>query len=577
MPKVALMRFQTDNYDMKLLLRSGLSILILVLSLRKGFAVALESGMLAEAASRGDVSEVKALLGMGVHPDEPDGEGQTALGFATLLGHIELIDILCEAGADPNLVGPKGLNPLMTAVQASNYGLVVVLLNYGANANFVSDLAGTERIPISVLSLAINRRDYEVVRLLISEGAKASRLTDFETSNPLNLPGVEIPLDYRIWRYLFALRDFANSPDWDAAADVGNDEWILHRAVRDHDFELLERSIREGKSPNRLNAKKVSPLMVAAWHGNQGAVTLLLDRGANLADRDVMGRDALCYAVAGGDIAIVRRLLVGLGRDAADIASEFDAPADLPAEEDFAAELELLLERDGMPLKNAPLSDTALMSEPEAAGESREIEETTPAEPGSRENDSQNTEDIHGLGSFEASPLYYALATGNRLVLDMLLSADFATPIEDEEGVDPLMMAAWLADLYSVKKLVSYYSSRRNDLAGRTALAWSTAAFARDRTLARDSGYSNLPSRNYPVARFLCARQRSPQMYNPEPSTEIPSSVIEAWNPGGSFDDVDYWRQLEPSPVPPIPGDGDRTLYQILRDEEHDIDENVTP
>jgi len=572
------MSLDADKHYMKP--PSPVGLLVLVLSLSSGGAVALESGILATAASRGDVSEVKALLGMGVHPDEPDGSGRTALGFATALGHMELIGILCEAGADPDLVGPEGLNPLMTAVRASNHGLVVTLLRYGADASFVSDLTGVEGTPVSALSLAIDRRDYDVLRLLISEGASTSRISDASPGkpNPLNLPGVEIPLDYRIWSNLSTLRDFANSPDWDAAAVLGNDKWVLHRAARDHDFELLESGIMEGGAVNKLDAKEVSPLMVAAWHGNRNAVNLLLGGGANLAERDLMGRNALCYAAAGGDVVVVRRLLGALGGDAGDAVGGLDAaaPTAPPTDESFSAELESLLERDGsdMPPASAPSSATTPIAEPKTAMGGLEAGETTPAEisaNSAESRDSENIDDNHELGSFETSPLYYALAAGNRPVLDMLLSAEFADPLEDREGVDPLMMAAWLVDLYAVKRLASHYSSKRNDLAGRTALAWSAAAFARDRTIARDSGYPTLPARNYPIVRFLCARQRNPGVYEPEPSTEIHHLVIEAWNPGVNSDNADYWRQLKPPPVPPVPGDGDRTLYQIFRDEEGDI------
>jgi len=564
---------------MKPLPRASLLALIstlLTFGLRNSAAVALESGLLAEAASRGDVSEVKALLGIGVHPDEPDGSGQTALGFATLLGHVELIDVLCMAGADPNLVGPDGLNPLMTAVQAFRYDLSIILLNYGADVNFVSDLTGTEKVPISALSLAINRRDYDVVRLLISEGARASRLSGSisETPGPLNLPSVEIPLDYRIWRNLFFLRDFANSPDWDAAAALGDDSWVLHRAARDHDFKLLEDSIKAGSAPNRIDARKVSPLMVAAWHGNRSAVALLLRNGANLAEMDVMSRDALCYAVAGGDVTIVGRLLGALGRNATDAANDFDAelPTILPTDESFTAELESLREQgsDDVPPTTAPLFVTDSMNKAETDTGILGDREITPMPTNSIEK-SDLQSDVYEVGSLETSPLYYALATGNSPVLDILLSAKITDPIEDEEGVDPLMMAAWLTDLYAVKKLAAHYSSSRSDLAGRTALAWSAAAFARDRIIARDSGYLKLPTRNYPIVRFLCARRRNPRVYDPEPTTEIHPSVIEAWNPGIELDDVYYWRQLDPPPVPSIPGDGDRTLYQIFRDEEHDI------
>jgi len=555
---------------MKLLLRAGLFALALLgLSLQNNVALAPESGILAEAASRGDMSEVRALLGMGVNPDEPHENGQTALGFATLLGHVELIEILCEAGANPNLVDSEGLNPLMMAVRAYRHDLVVILLRYGANVNFVSDLIENGGTPVSALSLAINLRYYDLARLLILEGAKASRLSSLNSKapNPLNLPGVEIELDYRIWLNLFFLRDFANSPDWDAKAVVGDDRWVLHRAARNHDFELLERGIRAGGAPSAVDARGVSPLMVAAWHGNRSAVTLLLRRGANPSERDEMGRDALCYAAAGGDVIVVRRLLDALGKNVVDAGGgEPDArfPAILP--ESFAAELELLEEQDAF----EPRRTTAPVTESETVERSLEDEEIAPA-PVTPEEGRNSQKDVNESGVFESSPLYYSLAAGNRLVLDLLLDAKFANPIEDEEGVDPLMIAAWLSDLYAVKKLASHYPSRRSDLAGRTALAWSAAAFVRDRAIARGSGYSKLPARNYPIARFFCSRQRSPGVYTPEPTTEIHHSVIEAWNPGISFDDADYWRRLEPSPAPPIPGDGDRTLYQIFRDEEHDI------
>jgi len=553
-------RLGADNYAMRPLLCANLLVLsLLSLNLRDSAAADLEMGMLAEAASRGDVSGVQALLGMGINPDEPYRNGQRALGFATLLGHIELIEILCEAGANPDLVNSEGLNPLMMAVQASRYDLVVNLLRYGADVNFISDLTGTEGTPVSALSLAVNLRYYDIVRLLISEGVNAFRLSNFdsEVPNPLNLPGVEIGLDYRIWRNLSSLRDFANSPDWDAGAVVGDDRWILHRAARDHDFELLESGIRVGSSPNIVDAREVNPLMVAAWHGNRNAVTLLLGRGASPLEKDEMGRDALCYAAAGGDANVVHRLLSALNRNVIDAENEADAefPAALTADENFEVELKILQEQDAITVPTAEL---------ETAEEGFEDAATL-------EEGGASWNDVYKTNALESSPLYYSLAAGNRLVLDLLLDAGFADLIEDKEGVDPLMMAAWLSDLYAVKKLASHYSSERGDLDGRTALAWSAAAFARDRAIARDFGYSKLPARNYPIARFLCARRRGSRLYNLESTAEIPHSVIEAWNPGINSDDADYWRQLEPSPVPPIPGDGDRVLYQIFRNEEHGI------
>jgi len=69
-----------------------------------------------DAASSGNVSRVKALLADGVSADSADEDGTTALMAATFAGEREIVELLLQAEADPNLQDEAGLTALMNAV-----------------------------------------------------------------------------------------------------------------------------------------------------------------------------------------------------------------------------------------------------------------------------------------------------------------------------------------------------------------------------------------------------------------------------------------------------------------------------
>ena len=58
---------------------------------------------LPEASKRGDINEVKKLIKEGVDVNAEDGNGRTALSGAVMKNQIEVVVILLEAGADPNI------------------------------------------------------------------------------------------------------------------------------------------------------------------------------------------------------------------------------------------------------------------------------------------------------------------------------------------------------------------------------------------------------------------------------------------------------------------------------------------
>ena len=90
-----------------------------------------------QAASEGDVAEVEALLEFGnVDLDEGDYDHRTALHLAAGEGRAEVVELLCVAGANPNVEDRWGGRPLDDAANAKvNSGEVMQLLvSFGAQS-----------------------------------------------------------------------------------------------------------------------------------------------------------------------------------------------------------------------------------------------------------------------------------------------------------------------------------------------------------------------------------------------------------------------------------------------------------
>lgn len=90
-----------------------------------------------QAASEGDQKEVQALLEFGsIDLDEGDYDRRTALHLAAGEGRTEIVDLLCKAGADPNVEDRWGNRPLDDAENAkkNSTNIIKLLVSYGAKS-----------------------------------------------------------------------------------------------------------------------------------------------------------------------------------------------------------------------------------------------------------------------------------------------------------------------------------------------------------------------------------------------------------------------------------------------------------
>ena len=121
---------------------------------------------LLDAAARGDLVKVKKLLESDRKAVEmQDSYGWTALHWAAVLHHREMVQHLLERGADPNVKDKRDLGPLYYVADEEEGGLVRLLVERGTK------VSPEDETTISSLHRAIWAGNMDNVKLLLSKGA----------------------------------------------------------------------------------------------------------------------------------------------------------------------------------------------------------------------------------------------------------------------------------------------------------------------------------------------------------------------------------------------------------------------
>jgi hypothetical protein len=141
-----------------------------------------DPGVLVAAASRGEVNEVRELLGayeVPVDQCKEVGDGMTALMAAVAKGHLDVVKVLLKAGADTELPDAEGNRPIHVAA-SKGYGEVVHRL---CKAKCDKQAAGTAGA--TALHLACRKGRDECVEVLVEAGASLEAV-DARGSTPLH-------------------------------------------------------------------------------------------------------------------------------------------------------------------------------------------------------------------------------------------------------------------------------------------------------------------------------------------------------------------------------------------------------
>ena len=273
------------------------------------------------ASSLGDVERVRSLLDRDPtlanrasdYVTYYAGSG-TPLRNAAARGHLAVVALLLQRGADPNLreegIAPNG-HALYSAVSNGHLEIAKLLLEHGADANAQIESSG------DALSMAIGKSNAPMVELLCSYGA----------SRPVELLAYDG--DVRTAAAVFAARPaaaddpvaLANAaanghdafvrlmlryqPDLPARIAVDR-RWTIGAGTR----ELTELLFAHGMNPRARDWLAITPLHHFAMRGEVGNAALFIDRGADLDARDEdLSSTPLGWAAKGGRAEMVEFLL----------------------------------------------------------------------------------------------------------------------------------------------------------------------------------------------------------------------------------------------------------------------------
>lgn len=251
---------------------------------------------------------VELLLTSGGDANAKTGEGTTALFQAIQANRVDLMTVLLDHGANPNLPGPK--HPLWPSTYKPK--CLALLLARGAD---------TKKTP-GVMELASSLKKLDSIKILIEAGVSPNLRKD----------GVYTPLCSAIRddsrEIVTYLLENGADPNFNASeypafkcithkrihflpqlvaagVDLNSPKGIMETAVQFNDKDAMVFLFEHNANPNDRTAEGHTALTTAIREGRSELVDLLLSRGA---DPAIRGQDwPLCMAVK--QPAILKRLL----------------------------------------------------------------------------------------------------------------------------------------------------------------------------------------------------------------------------------------------------------------------------
>ena len=218
---------------------------------------------LVDAATLGYVESVQKLLDLGINPNAPSVFDNTALCKAARNGHLDVVNVLLERGADPDVVGEKGdvcflaasydsfiyklldngtrapgkpLSALVEAAKRGDLAIVEALLAHGADPD------AHHQTELSALSRAVDSGRFDIVKTLLANGARPDK-------SPDALVEAVISKQWEIIKILLANGARPDTPDKDNRTALEQAELSGHFAV----IRLLENHIHPRRPDSLLN------------------------------------------------------------------------------------------------------------------------------------------------------------------------------------------------------------------------------------------------------------------------------------------------------------------------------------
>jgi len=195
------------------------------------------------ASSKGDLADVKELVEAGANINVKDGNGWTALMFATDKKHLDIVKYLVEKGADINVKDKFSSSALTYAILRNSLDIVKYLVEKGADINVKNDKG------VTALILAASENRIGIVKCLVEKGADM------------------------------------NVKDWTGTT-------ALMSAVSQNQFDIVKYLVEKGADVNVKSRNEMTALMWASYGDRLDIVKYLVEKGADVNAKNSDGQTA---------------------------------------------------------------------------------------------------------------------------------------------------------------------------------------------------------------------------------------------------------------------------------------------
>ena len=248
------------------------------------------------ASREGNFDEVKSLLSSGIWmdmncvPSDSFYTPSTPLYEATCIGYDKLVQLLLDAGADPNVASASKCKyiPLCLAARNGNKEVVQLLLNSGADPDKADHFGSIS------LHAAVQSGYRDVAELLLNAGAQPNNENENGWS-PLHLASLNGQLEISQ-----LLLERGADPNKASAGKYKQTPiyWAAHYGRGYGHEEVVKLQLEHGWTP----------LHLAALHGHLEIAQLLLERGADPNKTNIRGSTPLHHAAEKGHVKVVQLL-----------------------------------------------------------------------------------------------------------------------------------------------------------------------------------------------------------------------------------------------------------------------------
>jgi ankyrin repeat protein len=316
-----------------------------------------------------------------------DSCGRTPLHYAIANNASKSIKWLLEEGANINVVDNDGFSCLHFAVSSGDLQLV-------------RQFGNTDAVHPSLLNLAIERRNWNVVELLLDK-----------------IPHIPQPANDS-WT------------EWKGKSGRG----IIHQAVLSRNISIVESFLGKGANLSLIDDDGRTALHLAANIAERSIAEALLERAFALSldslldTEDAEGNTALHLATESGDVEVIS-LLADQGADLSHLNKAGQLPLHIAAMYGYEKVVSFLL-KIGSPIKtdNNQPSPLHLAS---AWGWSTVAKRLVRAGAA-----------IEGRDNKGRTPIYLAASNGSKVMAELLLSFGAKAAVCDNDGITPLHIAA---------------------------------------------------------------------------------------------------------------------------------------